>query len=183
MGKRVYGNLCNRFEEGKNYNKDKLIHEGDDITMYYYSDRHCFYVTRVIDQKHIFVKEYEVVADKEKAGGMGHQDWLYFKTKKECNKYLNDWYDAHPEDKWDTYERSEENPKENPEEEWVYRYGKWVEVTRFTKKSIEESELKPWLMFNDKELKKLETNGEVCRYSHLEPISFGTRSYYYDWTF
>ena len=29
----MYGNLTNRFEEGKNYNKDKAIHVGDDITM------------------------------------------------------------------------------------------------------------------------------------------------------
>ena len=108
-----YGSVQNRIEEGKNYTNRELK-AGDDITMYLWSDRRCYYITRVVDQKHIFVKPYEVVADREKEGGMGHQNWLYFKTIKECNDYLNKYGLG---TKGEVYE--------NAEQEWVFRYGHW----------------------------------------------------------
>lgn len=116
-----YGSLDNRLEEGNNYNTDKMIHEGDDITMYYWSDRTCYFVTKVINQKKIFVKKYEVVADREKEGGMGHENWKYFKSCKECNQYLRE----HGLE-------AVEDPIENREEEWVFRYGHWYEAIHYT---------------------------------------------------
>ena len=121
---RMYGSVCNRIGEGKNY-VDGELKVGVDITMYYWSDRICYYITKVVDQKHIFVREYEVVADHEKPGGMGHQNWLYFKTRKEANEYLNQYL---TEDYIKTYGYNEtENVREPREREWVFRYGKWVE--------------------------------------------------------
>lgn len=113
---KAYGLLNNRFEEGRNFNPDKLIHVGDDITMYYYSDRNCYYVTEVIDQKHIKVKRYHVCADHDKKGGMGHQDWMYFKTKKEENEYLSKFF---PDREYDL------DPQEDEPEEWFFRYNTW----------------------------------------------------------
>lgn len=121
MARKWYGSICNRIAEGRIRTEDGLIHKGDDITMYYWSDRSCYFVTKVIDQKHIFVKPYEVVADRSKPGGMGHQDWLYFKSRREANMYLNEFMKE--EDKYPVDELVEAK-----EEEWVLRYGKWNRV-------------------------------------------------------
>ena len=173
---KIYGNLTNRFAENKNYNEDKMIHVGDDITKYYWSDRTCYYVTEVIDQKHIKVRRYEICADHSKAGGMGHQDWLYFKTKKELNEYINSVFKDRELD---------ENPKENPEIELVYKYGKWKEVYTYT--DLEEKnqfgrKYRDYL-FTEKEIEKLKNNKPIYKYSDFGNISFGTRDYYYDWSF
>lgn len=110
---KLYGNIDNRFYENKNFlNRD--IQVGDNVTFYLWSDRKCYYVTNVIDQKHISVRKYEVVADREKKGGMGHQNWVYFKTVKECNDYLR------------KYGLGTDEPVfEHIDEEWVYRYNHW----------------------------------------------------------
>lgn len=157
MVRKVYGSLCNRMAEGKNYKENKTIEVGDDITMYYWSDRNCYYVTEVVDQKHIFVKEYEVVADRSKPGGMGHQNWLYFKSRKEANIYMNDHISEAHLKAYGKY--PVEDIKETPAEEWVFRYGKWNRVVG------------------------VDDNGKKI-YRHLQAnISFGVRDYYYDWEF
>lgn len=154
-----YGNLTNRLEEGRTVPE---IKEGMDITMYLWSDRDCYFVTEVIDQKHIKVKRYHVIADHDKAGGMGHQDWLYFKTADEVNRYL----EAHG---FDGHERIE-----NTEEEWMYRYNKWQKAFTLTKENY----------CSDRELKSLKKNGYYKRYCDLSGrVSFGVRNYYYDWEF
>ena len=160
MSKTWYGNLMNRLEEGKGV---PLIEEGTDITMYYWSDRTCYYVTEVIDQKHIKVREYTVVADRSKDLGMGHQDWLYFKTKEEASKYLKscgvDGY--HPDIK-------------EHEEDWVYRYNKWMGMVKCMKENY----------CTERERKSLETKGYYNRYYDLPgKVSFGVRNYHYDWEF
>lgn len=158
----MYGNLMNRLEENKKFGE---IEVGADITMYYYSDRTCYYITKVVDDKHFFVKRYFVCADHDKAEGMGHQDWLYFKTLLEQNEYLM----AHGISCY------EYDPKcEADEEEWVYRYNKWMKKVRFTKENH----------CTERELKSLRTKGYYDRYFDLGcKISIGARDYYYDWTF
>lgn len=153
-----YGNLTNRLEEGHNYSGKELA-VGTDITMYYWSDRSCYFITKVVDQKHIFVKRYEVCADHHKAGGQGHQDWLYFKTAREMQEYTNKCVDEGllP----DYCKHNLEEIKDNSEVEWVFRYNHWYEVVRSR-----------W----GKPLEKPE-------YVRLQPISFGVRDYYYDWEF
>lgn len=157
MARKVYGSLCNRMAEGRNYKGNQTIEVGDDITMYYWSDRDCYYVTEVVDQKHIFVKEYEVIADHSKPGGMGHQDWLYFKSRKEANVYLNEHMSEERIKAYGKY--PVEDIKEAPAEEWVFRYGKWNRVV-----GVDDNGKKIY--------RKLQSN-----------ISFGVRDYYYDWEF
>lgn len=156
-----YGNLMNRLDEGRTVPEIKV---GTDITMYYWSDRTCYYVTEVIDQKHIKVKPYVVCADHDKDCGMGHQDWLYFKTQLEMILYLanygiNIMYDTNME----------------PEEEtWVFRYGKWMRQFKHTKENY----------CTERELKSLKKNGYFYRYDNEMPkVSFGVRNYHYDWEF
>lgn len=183
---KLYGSLTNRLEEGINYNEDKLIHEGDDITEYLWSDRHCYFVTSVIDQTHIMVKKYEVVADKEKHCGMGHQNWLYFKTCKERNEYLKK-----------IYPNSEYRDEENTEELWELHRGTWKRVEflfnedllkraqsdkGFTNPEAAYNYYTMWL--TDAQRNRLQTKGFIKVYRKLSGnVSFGVRDYYYDWEF
>ena len=155
---KLYGSLDNRIEENRNFLGRPEIKVGDDITQYHWSDRTCYYVTRVENQKHIFVKRYQVCADHEKPGGMGHQDWLYFKTEKEEQAYINECVDKGllP----DYCKHPLEDIKESGESELVFRYGHWYWVARY------------WY---DKPLDK-------PQYTKAN-ISFGVRDYYYDWEF
>lgn len=163
MGKRWYGNVINRIEEGRSVPE---IKEDMDITLYYLSDRECYYVTKVENQKRIQVKKYYVCADHSQPGGMGHQNWMYFKTQKEKHDYLKQYF---PE----TYKDDDEIVEPEPET-WVFRYGKWKQEVTYTEDNY----------CDEKELKSLQKNGYYKRYFDLSgKISFGVRSYYYDWSF
>ena len=172
MTKKWYGNVTNRIEEGRNYNKDKQIHLGDDITKYHWSDRTCYYVTEVIDQKHIKVKRYYVCADHSKEGGMGHQDWVYFKTKKEEDDYLKKYIHDY-------------KFEENSDIELVYRYGKWKEVSTYTDLNATNDFGVPFkdFLFTKNDIKKLEEGKPVYKYNDFGNISFGVKDFYYDWSF
>lgn len=163
MSKVWYGNLTNRLEEGR---QTKPIEIGDDITMYLWSDRHCYYVTEVINQKRIKVRPYYVCADKSKPGGMGHQDWMYFKSLREMHEYLglDSWSD-------EDYENADR------EETWVYRYGKWMQEYRLTEMRHPDA-------YNKRERDHFEKHGWFNTYHDLSgKVSFGVRDYYYDWEF
>ena len=176
---RVYGNLTNRIEEGKNYNSDKQIHVGDDITMYWYSDRTCYYVVEVISQKHIVVAPYQVCADHSKPGGMGHQNWLYFKTRKEENDYLKKVF---PEKDFSNYD------DELRTEHWVFRNNKWKKAYIYTKEDLDTENMFGQKLrdayFTERDVKKLESGKEVYKYASLSgKVSFGIRDFYHDWEF
>lgn len=186
MGRKWYGSIGNRIEEGCNYEPDKKIKEGTDITVYCWSDRQCKYVTKVIDQKHIFVKDYYVCADRSKPDGIGHQNWRYFKTAREEAEYLNSCRIKDHNGK--EIHGEQEDATESPEEEWAFRYGHWNRVTRFDKalaERIEErSGLRGFCPKTKKEKEVFEAGKEVVRYDRIqEGISFGVRDYHYDWDF
>ena len=176
MANKWYGNVTNRIEEGHNYNEDKLIHVGDDITMYWYSDRTCYYVVEVIDQRHIIVAPYEVCADHSKELGMGHQEWLYFKTRKEKNDYLKQFFPDH-----------DYRDDELRTEHWVFRNNKWKKAYKYTAEDLETENMFGQKLrdvyFTPSDIKKLEAGKDVYKYSKLPGnISFGIRDYYYDWS-
>lgn len=155
-----YGNVTNRIEEGRQF---APIEVGTDITMYYWSDRTCYYVTDVIDEKHIKVKPYHVCANHDKANGMGHQEWMYFKSRREENEYLKRYFPDH-----------EYSYGEDDKECWTFRYGKWMREVTFTKDNH----------CTEREKKSLVKNGYYKRYYDLSgKVSFGVRDYYYDWEF
>lgn len=54
---KLYGSLDNRLEENKMFCNE--IKVGTGMTEYYWSDRHAYEVTEVIDQKHVKVREYD----------------------------------------------------------------------------------------------------------------------------
>ena len=195
MGRKWYGSIDNRIEEGRNCEPDKTIKEGTDITVYGWSDRQCKYVTRVIDQKHIFVKDYYVIADR--AFGSYGDKWKYFKSLRDKEAYLNDWYRSHPEEAAEyervmgrPYEYTDLDEIEEPshEEEWAFRYGHWNRVTRFDKALAEKIEgrsgQRGFFPKTKKEEEAFEAGKEVVRYDRIqEGISFGVRDYRYDWEF
>lgn len=192
MGRKnkMYGLITNRLEEGRTVDEITI---GMPITMYHWSDRTCYYVTEVIDQKHIKVKKYRVCADREKTGGMGHQNWLYFKTAKEEYDYLIKYFpDTRLNDEY-------------PEEEWVYRYNTWKTAYNYDQKFVDdyyedmkdfakkedemaylEKNFNNWVNnnFTAKEQEKMKAGKTVTHYFPLSGnISFGRRDYYYDWSF
>lgn len=161
-----YGSIDNRLEEGKNFT-GREIRVGDDITMYLWSDRMCYYVTDVENQKRIKVRRYYHCADHSKPGGMGHQNWLLFKTWDEYNEYLADYfpqYHCHGE------HRDEPDP-----ETWVFRYNKWM-VETICKDSR--------FCNNERERKEFEKKGYFRSYRDTTgKVSFGVAEYYHDWEF
>lgn len=195
----LYGNLQNRFDENKNY--AGTIEAGTDITMYYWSDRKCYYVTRVIDQKHIFVREYQVCANHHKPGGMGHQDWLYFKTEREMQEYTNQCVKEGLLPDYCHHELSE--IFEPSEQEWCFRYNHWYQVMRYNPESWNrclENAAKDcknpsdtdavtklarfYLRLSDSEFETIMQGKEIVKYIRIDQgISFGVRDYYYDWEF
>lgn len=162
MATNWYGNIMNRLEEKA---PSAPIKVGTDITMYLWSDRNCYYVTDVIDDKHIKVKRYHVIADLDKDGGMGHQNWVYFKSAKECNDYFR----AHGK------EGHRDESIIDREETWAYRYGKWTHENVCTDARFADTE---------RERKAIEKNGFFKYYTDLSgSVRFGVRDYYYDWSF
>lgn len=176
MAKKWYGSVHNRIEENKNYNKDNQIHVGDDVTKYYWSDRKCYYVTKVINQEHIFISEYYVCADRELQGGMGHQNWVYFKTSKEYNEYLAKY----------GLSLVKEREKE-PQYELMLKNGVWKEANRYNWDWISKKEKWQQNMIlsylTPKQQEKVKSGKEVVKYSDFGNISFGVKDYYYDWEF
>lgn len=108
---KMEGSLINRIQEGR---KTDEIVLGTDITMYYYSDRTCYYVTEVYKQKKLKVKKYIVLPNY--ASEHMSNDWKYFKTVEDANAY---YVSTHPGERG-LYEK-----EWREEETWTYRYNKW----------------------------------------------------------
>lgn len=200
MARKWYGSIDNRLDENKNFTKREL-REGDDITMYYWSDRKCYFITKVVNQKNIFVHKYSVCADHHKAGGMGHQDWLYFKTIRDMQEYLNKCID---EGLIPCKKENLDEIIEDKDSEWAFRYNHWYEVVRTTperwaqvKEMVRTKDLKPgaseeavksmanfYCRLSEEEINKVEAGETVVKYYKIEQgISFGIKDYYYDWEF
>lgn len=161
-----YGSVDNRIEEGHNFTGREL-QAGDDITMYMWSDRYCYWIEEVIDQKRIKVRRYYVCADHEKATGMGHQEWMYFKTWDEENEYLCKFFPDH--------HKQGEHRDEPEAETWVFRNNKWKREFTHTN---------PDWIDNKTQQKEFDKHGCFHSYANLSgSVSFGKRSYYYDWEF
>lgn len=69
MSRVWYGSLQNRMEENRMFCDE--IKVGMGVTEYSYSDRHAYEVVKVIDQKHVFIRQY----DHKPAGEPMSNDW------------------------------------------------------------------------------------------------------------
>ena len=57
MSKELYGSLNNRLEENKMFCDE--IKVGTGVTEYFYTDRRAYEVTKIVNQKHCFIREYD----------------------------------------------------------------------------------------------------------------------------
>lgn len=93
MGKRWYGSINNRLDENKKFCED--IDIGTPVTEYLYTDRIPYEVTKVIDQKHVFIRGYNCIA----VGEPMSNEWeLISDTSKpevEVKYRYNHWYRVH----------------------------------------------------------------------------------------
>lgn len=89
---KLYGSLHNRLAENKDYCDE--IKVGTGMTEYLYSDREAYEVVKVIDQKHVVVREYDHKAKKD--GFMN--DWELISNPENpemvMTKRGNRWYQA-----------------------------------------------------------------------------------------
>ena len=87
-----YGSVTNRIEENRQYVPS--IEVGTGVTEYLYTDRHPYEVTKVIDQKHVYIRPmgYKCV------GGAYSNDWELYSLPDDPEIYLTKrgkyWYET-----------------------------------------------------------------------------------------
>lgn len=149
--KKIYGSLINRIHEGKTFVDE--IKVGTPVTEYLWSDRHVHEVTKVIDQKHVFIREMEAIRT-DKNGMSDSQQYRY-----ESNENANEVELVKRGDVWykvTTY--TKELYEKLVKEYWCG----WV---------LTESQ---W--------KRIDEGKDVKKYTKMN-ISFGIADYYYDFSF
>ena len=160
-----------------------IIRVGDDITMFHGSDRTCYFVTEVLGDNHLKVREYHVCADQSKDCGVGHQNWLFFKTLSEMNRYLNSCHLI-----LDGAEIRYGEDVEEPEDvEIKFVKGRWMRVRRYTIAGLRKA-MRNGLgslyacRLTEREHQRMMDGNEVVKYSPFGDIAFGRRDYYYEWS-
>ena len=90
MGKRWYGSINNRLDENRMFCKDITI--GTPVTEFLYTDRIPYEVTKVIDQKHVFIRAYNCIG----IGKPMSNEWEFIndpsKPEVEIKYRYNHWY-------------------------------------------------------------------------------------------
>lgn len=150
--KKIYGSLINRIHEGKTFVDE--IKVGTPVTEYFWSDRHVHEVTKVIDQKHVFIREMEAIRT-DKNGMSDSQQYRYESNKNanevELVKRGNVWYTCR------TFSKA--------------LYDKIVEEIGYC-----------WWVLTPSQWKRIDEGKDVKKYTKMN-ISFGIADYYYDFSF
>ena len=156
MARKWYGSVNNRINENRQF-CDK-IEVGTGMTEYLWSDSHAYEVTRVKDQKHVWVREYDV--------------------KHVGEPYTNNW----------ELISNPENPEEYMTKRGNYWYRTVVitadDVKEIEARTNEAERVQGllWLCHNDVNKEDVLAKGKVTKY-HRENVSFGVADYYYDYEF
>ncbi len=163
--KKLYGSLDNRLEENRMYCDE--IKVGTGVTEYLYSDTNPYEVTRVINQQHVFIRPMIAIRI-DKRGMSDYQEYEY---------------------------KSDSNA---PEIEIIKRNNVWYRVQEFSKnqwlkmakehrvssnENVEYNYYKMMSGLTIKQLKKIEQNKVVKKYSKFGNISFGIMQKYFDYSF
>ncbi|MCM1556908.1 MAG: hypothetical protein NC087_05170 [Anaeroplasma bactoclasticum] len=159
-----YGSLDNRLEEGKMF-VDK-IEVGTGVTKYSYSDRYPYEVTKVINQKHIFIRgmEYKRI---DNNGMSDAQSYEYISQPKnfEIELVLRNgvWYRVVP-----------------------YSKAKWEKLAEadgsFKTPQVAYNYFKTMAGLTEKQNQKIEEGKEVKKYVKMN-ISIGVMDRYFDYGF
>lgn len=155
MARKWYGSIDNRLNENRQF-CDK-IEVGTGMTEYSWSDRHAYEVTRVKDQKHVWVREYDV--------------------KHVGEAFTNNW----------ELISNPENPETYMTKRGNYWYKTVIITADDVKEieALPESERVQgllWLCHNDVNKEDVMAKGKVTKY-HRANVSFGVADYYYDYKF
>ena len=149
--KKLEGSIINRIYEGNTFVDE--IKVGTPVTEYFWSDRHVHEVTKVIDQKHVFIREMKAIRTDDN-GMSDYQTWRYESDPKahevELVKRGDVWYEVHTY----TKERYDYLVK-NSWCGWVLTESQW---------------------------KRIDEGKDVKKYTKMN-ISFGIADYYYDFEF
>ena len=155
MARKWYGSINNRLEENKMY--CEKIEVGTGMTEYLYSDSHAYEVTEVIDQKHVYVREY----DHKNIGGAYSNNWELISNPDRPSSLItkrgNYWY-------W-TVTVTAEDVQEIESREGSDRIDGLL-----------------WLCHQGIDKNVVLEKGKVTKY-HRANVSFGTAQYYYDYEF
>ena len=90
MGKRWYGSIANRIDENNMFCKE--IKVGTQATEYFWSDRHPYEVTKVINQKHVFIREMDAFAVGPSMSNTWRLESNPEKPEQEVKYRYNSWY-------------------------------------------------------------------------------------------
>lgn len=161
---KLYGSLDNRLEEGKQY--CEVIEVGTGVTEYGWSDRKPYEVTRVINQKHVFIRpmNYKRI---DNNGMSDSQDYEYISNPEgkeiEVEKRGSVWYEVKKFSK-SMWEEKAKNDKCFKTTQVAYNYYKGMAG------------------LTEKQNEAIEQGKEVKRYKKMD-ISFGVMERYYDYSF
>lgn len=162
---KFYGNLNNRFDEGKQFVKE--IKVGNGVTEYGYSDRHAYEVVEVQDQKHISIRQMKAVRVDELYES-DSQDYKYESNPDgriiKLAKRGNVWYSVREFSK-QTFT--------NAAKEWK---------NNFTTFDAAYAYVKFMAHLTTKQYQKIEDGETVKKYNKMN-ISIGVMDEYYDYSF
>jgi hypothetical protein len=167
MSRKLYGSLNNRVDENKMFCKE--IKVGTGMTEYYWSDRHAYEVVKVINQKHVFVREY----DHKGIGEPMSNDWELIsnpnKPAIEMKFRYGRWYKVHRCKHSDALKRAAELVEDGTCKtfEAAYNYVIYISGIRFK---------------TDEEIEAFKNGKEHVNY-YKANVSFGVAEYYYDYEF
>ena len=156
MGK-WYGSLNNRVEENKQFVNE--IKVGDGMTEYFWSDRHAYEVTEVIDQKHVYVREY----DHKHIGEEFENKWELISNPDKPSQLITKrgkyWY-------------------------WTVKVDSSIldEIAEIDNNGGDSTRERLFLYHNNISMDELKEKGKITRY-HRANVSFGKADYYYDYEF
>ena len=162
---KYYGSLTNRIEENKVFGKEIVVGMG--ATEFGWSDRHAYEVTRVVDQKHVFIRK--VKATRIDENGMSDcQDYKYESdpTAREIELVQRNggWYEVN----------------EITKELWINRANKMIKDFRTFEVAYNYIRGMSVLTANQKE--RVEEGKSVKRYNKMD-VSFGIQEEYFDYSF
>lgn len=168
MSKRkAYGSLNNRVDENKMF--CEKIEVGTGMTEYFWSDRHPYEVVKVVNQKHVFVREY---GHKGVGEPMSNTWELYSKETnpiEEMKFRYGHWYKVNRCKYVDAINRAIQlvNDGDCKTFEAAYNYVLYMNNIHFK---------------NEEELEEFKNGKEYVKYRKVN-VSFGVAEYYYDYEF
>lgn len=164
--KKWYGSLNNRLEENQMWVSELKV--GTLATKYSYSDRTPYEITKVIDQKHLFIREMKAIRT-DKNGMSDAQDYIYLSDDNNSEIEIIFRYN-----KWQTIT--------------IYTFEKCVKranemVNDGTFKTFESAFGYVTMWLNSKEKANLKSGKDVKKYNDFGGLSFGKAEKYFDYTF